>query len=93
MSNPWDAADLPLAIPAQYLEPAEVDLSAIERLKDGYHKLLAEMGKAIIGQKQVLEELLIAIFARGHCLLVGVPGLAKTLMIRTLADSIGRAHV
>ncbi len=45
-------------------------------------------GKAIVGQERVLEELLIAIFARGHCLLVGVPGLAKTLMIRTLADSL-----
>src|SRR5260370_4347395 len=40
------------------------------------------------GQERVLEELLIAVFARGHCLLVGVPGLAKTLMIRTLADSL-----
>jgi MoxR-like ATPase len=46
------------------------------------------MSKAIVGQEKVLEELLIAIFARGHCLLVGVPGLAKTLMIRTLADSL-----
>src|SRR5205823_1226776 len=46
------------------------------------------MGKAIVGQERVLEELLISIFARGHCLLVGVPGLAKTLMIRTLADSL-----
>ena len=46
------------------------------------------MSKAIVGQERVLEELLIAIFARGHCLLVGVPGLAKTLMIRTLADSL-----
>ena len=46
------------------------------------------MNKAIVGQKHVLEELLIAIFARGHCLLVGVPGLAKTLMIRTLADAL-----
>ena len=46
------------------------------------------MAKAIVGQQRVIEELLIAIFARGHCLLVGVPGLAKTLMIRTLADSL-----
>ena len=46
------------------------------------------MSKAIVGQERVLEELLIAIFARGHCLLVGVPGLAKTLIIRTLADSL-----
>ena len=64
------------------------DLAAAERLGDGYRRILHEMGKAIVGQQRVLEELLIAIFARGHCLLVGVPGLAKTLMIRTLADAL-----
>lgn len=64
------------------------DLAAIERLNDGYKRIRRELGKAIVGQERVLEELLIAIFARGHCLLVGVPGLAKTLMIRTLADSL-----
>ena len=46
------------------------------------------MAKVIVGQQQVIEELLIALFARGHCLLVGVPGLAKTLMIRSLADTL-----
>jgi MoxR-like ATPase len=46
------------------------------------------LGRVIVGQQHVIEELLIAIFARGHCLLVGVPGLAKTLMIRTLADAL-----
>src|SRR5262249_2915667 len=66
----------------------EGDLSAIERLNDGYRRLVREMSKAIVGQQEVIEELLIAIFARGHCLLVGVPGLAKTLMIRTLADAM-----
>jgi MoxR-like ATPase len=66
----------------------EGDLSAIERLNHGYTRIRKEMGKAIVGQERVLEELLIAIFARGHCLLVGVPGLAKTLMVRTLADSL-----
>jgi MoxR-like ATPase len=66
----------------------EGDLSAIERLNDGYRRIRKEMGKVIVGQERVLEELLVSIFARGHCLLVGVPGLAKTLMIRTLADSL-----
>jgi MoxR-like ATPase len=66
----------------------EGDLSAIERLNDGYRRIRKEMAKSIVGQERVLEELLIAIFARGHCLLVGVPGLAKTLMIKTLADSL-----
>jgi MoxR-like ATPase len=64
------------------------DLAAIQRLGDAYRGLRAEMGKVIVGQEQVLEELLVAIFARGHCLLVGVPGLAKTLMIHTLADAL-----
>jgi MoxR-like ATPase len=66
----------------------EGDLSAIERLNDGYRRIRKELSKGIVGQERVLEELLISIFARGHCLLVGVPGLAKTLMIRTLADSL-----
>src|SRR5579875_1659572 len=66
----------------------EGDLSAIERLNSGYRRIRKELSKVIVGQEKVLEELLIAIFARGHCLLVGVPGLAKTLMIRTLADSL-----
>jgi MoxR-like ATPase len=64
------------------------DIAAVERLRDAYQTLRAEMGKVIVGQENVLEELLIAIFARGHCLLVGVPGLAKTLMIHTLADAL-----
>jgi MoxR-like ATPase len=79
----------PAARPAAEAWPRiEGDLSAIERLNDGYRRIRKELGKAIVGQERVLEELLISIFARGHCLLVGVPGLAKTLMIRTLADSL-----
>jgi MoxR-like ATPase len=68
------------------------DLAAVERLKDAFAKLKAEMGKVIVGQQDVLEELLIAIFARGHCLLIGVPGLAKTLMIHTLADALNLTY-
>src|ERR1043166_9043724 len=55
----------------------EGDLSAIERLNDGYRRIVKELNKVIVGQSQVIEELLVAIFAKGHCLLVGVPGLAK----------------
>jgi MoxR-like ATPase len=77
----------PVEPEAQNWPRIEGDLAAIERLNDGYRRITREMSKAIVGQQRVLEELLIAIFARGHCLLVGVPGLAKTLMIRTLADS------
>ncbi len=64
------------------------DIAAVERLKDAYGRLRAEMSKVIVGQNEVLEELLVAIFAKGHCLLIGVPGLAKTLMIHTLADAL-----
>jgi MoxR-like ATPase len=76
------------AAPVENWPRIEGDLSAIERLNSGYRRIRKELSKAIVGQEKVLEELLIAIFARGHCLLVGVPGLAKTLMIRTLADSL-----
>src|SRR5207247_4410674 len=64
------------------------DLAAIERLNDGYRRIRKELAKIIVGQEEVLEQLLISVFTRGHCLLVGVPGLAKTLMIRTLADAL-----
>ena len=75
------------AVPDQWPR-IEGDLAAIERLSDGYRRITKELSKAIVGQQKVLEELMIAIFARGHCLLVGVPGLAKTLMIRTLSDCL-----
>jgi len=61
------------------------DMEAVQKLKGAYERIRAELSKVIVGQDKVLEELLISIFARGHCLLVGVPGLAKTLMISTLA--------
>jgi MoxR-like ATPase len=68
--------------------PLEADLAAVERLTAGCRRLLAECAKVIVGQREVLEQLLLALLARGHCLLVGVPGLAKTLMIRTVADAM-----
>src|SRR3954463_12199699 len=64
------------------------DLASLEKLKSGYESIKAELGKVIIGQHEVIEQLLIAIFAQGHCLLEGVPGLAKTLMVSTLARSL-----
>ena len=82
------APPLPSAQPATSWPRIEGDLSAIERLNDGYRRITKELSKAIVGQTDVIEQLLIAIFAKGHCLLVGVPGLAKTLMIRTLADTL-----
>jgi MoxR-like ATPase len=64
------------------------DLETVERLKEAAARLRAELGKVIVGQEAVIEEVLTAIFARGHALLVGVPGLAKTLLISTLARSL-----
>jgi MoxR-like ATPase len=66
----------------------ETDLAAVHRLNESYRQITGELSKVIVGQAQVIEELLVAMFARGHCLLIGVPGLAKTLMIRTVADSL-----
>jgi MoxR-like ATPase len=87
--DPVAKANVPLTVDDLAHGPRiEGDLSAIERLNDGYRRITRELNKVIVGQQQVLEELLIAVFARGHCLLVGVPGLAKTLMIRSLADSL-----
>ncbi len=64
------------------------DLKAVERLNEGYKRIKSEIGKVIVGQDQVIEQMLVAILARGHCLLVGVPGLAKTLLISTLAKTL-----
>ena len=64
------------------------DLQAVEELNEAYRLIIEQLTRVIVGQQQVIEELLVAMFARGHCLLVGVPGLAKTLMIRTLADTM-----
>jgi MoxR-like ATPase len=64
------------------------DLQAAEFLAQVTRQLENELGKVIIGQQRVIEELLVAIFARGHCLMQGVPGLAKTLLVSTLAQTM-----
>jgi MoxR-like ATPase len=66
----------------------ENDLQAVEDLKTSYQALRNEIGKVIIGQNAVVEELLIALLSNGHCLLVGVPGLAKTLLVSTVARAL-----
>jgi MoxR-like ATPase len=57
-----------------------------ERVADGRRRMLAELRKVIVGQDEVIEQVLMALFTGGHCLITGVPGLAKTLLIRTLAE-------
>src|SRR5688500_13698914 len=64
------------------------DQEALEKLREAHKKLKKEVGKIIIGQDQVLDQLLMAIFCRSHALLMGVPGLAKTLMVSTLAQAL-----
>lgn len=64
------------------------DLRFVEMLKEAYRKIRGELGKVIVGQDEVIEQLLICIFSRGHALLIGVPGLAKTMMIGTLARTL-----
>ena len=64
------------------------DQQMLQQLRTAHQKMRAEIGKIIIGQEKVLDELLMAIFCRGHALLVGVPGLAKTLMVSTLAQAL-----
>ena len=67
--------------------PADLD-AAIDRLSSAYGQLKEQMGRVIVGQEEVVDQLLIALFSRGHCLLEGVPGLAKTLMISTLSKCL-----
>ncbi len=62
------------------------DVEAAAHLQKSYDALRKEIAKVIVGQDKIVEQLLISLLARGHCLLVGVPGLAKTLLIRTLAE-------
>lgn len=64
------------------------DVEAVQNLQKSYNAIRTEIAKVIVGQDQIVEQLLISLIARGHCLLVGVPGLAKTLLIRTLADAL-----
>src|SRR5947209_3604779 len=67
---------------------AQGELDAVRKLRDGFNDIKQQLGRVIVGQDQVIEELLIALFSRGHCILEGVPGLAKTLMISTLAKCL-----
>jgi len=71
-----------------HTDPADADLRAIEDFKNAYGALKWELAKTIVGQAEVIDQILVAIFTRSHALLVGVPGLAKTLLISTLAQTL-----
>lgn len=80
MSNPRNTSPT--------LDSAPDDVEAVARIEAGYNRLRDELAKAIVGQDEVIEQVLIAIFARGHAVLEGVPGLAKTLLVSSLARAM-----
>jgi MoxR-like ATPase len=68
------------------------DVEAIDAFGLKYKELCKEINKVIIGQEKILQDVLISIFGRGHCLLIGVPGLAKTLLVNTISQTLGLAY-
>src|SRR5256885_11595748 len=69
-------------------QTSQGDLEAIAKLGSARTKLKQEIAKVVVGQEHIVDDLLTALFARGHCLVIGVPGLAKRLMVRTIAQAI-----
>ncbi len=65
------------------------EVALIDQFVSDFGRMKSEIGKVIVGQEEIIEQVLISIFSRGHCLLVGVPGLAKTLLVNTIADVLG----
>jgi len=90
-TTPLAATQTPKPVSASPGESAERDLDAAREIAEARRAITQEIGKRIIGQEAVIEHLLVALFARGHCLFVGVPGLAKTLLIQTLSDVLALA--
>src|SRR5881628_2509219 len=76
------------AAPPLESKPADQDIRAVENLKAACAKIKGELGKVIVGQEAVVDQVLIAILTRSHALLVGVPGLAKTLLVSTLSQTL-----
>lgn len=72
--------------------PYKSDVEAIDAFVDRYKLLTSEIGKVIVGQEDVVKSVLICIFSKGHALLVGVPGLAKTLLVNTISRSLGLTY-
>jgi len=68
---------------------SQEELALFDQLSDAHARLKAAVGTRIVGQEEVIEQMLIALFAQGHCLFIGVPGLAKTLLVNTVASAIG----
>ncbi len=73
---------------AQKTAPSTTDPATLDALHDGYRRIRDEIGKVIVGQQEIVEQIIVSLLSRGHVLLIGVPGLAKTLLIHTLADAL-----
>src|SRR6516165_8339622 len=86
MSLPPSVAPLPETPPLKPLPTPPADAQAVRDLAAAYEQMTEQIGKVIVGQQQVIEQLMMALFSRGHCLLVGVPGLAKTLLVSTVSQ-------
>ena len=81
-----DDDDVEVASPEMDLDVREREAQAIKGLQTAYKRMRSEIGKVIIGQQDIVDQLLVSLFSRGHCLLVGVPGLAKTLLVSTISQ-------
>jgi MoxR-like ATPase len=68
--------------------PSEADVAILKEVRDLYAAVVREVSKRIVGQEEVVRDLIVGLLAQGHCLMIGAPGLAKTLMIRTLAECL-----
>src|SRR5467141_3660116 len=86
-----DAAAAAAASPSPAENLRQEDMEAVKKLKDAFSDIKNQLARVIVGQDTVIEQLLIAMFSRGHCILEGVPGLAKTLMISTLSRCLSLA--
>ena len=86
--NPVVPRTMTPSAPVPVVSSPRNDLEAVKELAEAHDQILAQIEKRVIGQRRVVEQLLIALFARGHTLFVGVPGLAKTLLISTLAETL-----
>ena len=73
---------------AENSQLSDEEVHSLETIKTATGKIRSELGKVIVGQADVIDQLVMAIYSQGHCLLEGVPGLAKTLMVSTLAKSM-----
>ncbi len=71
------------------MQESHDDEAALQKLRESLTAIRTQLERVIVGQQEVIDQLLVAMLAGGHCLLVGVPGLAKTLMISSLAKSMG----